>query len=569
MGSAWTQQPQLLDTLLIFILISVSVIAICAIWRAKTNLELEHRVLQTVKDGKKDIGITKIDNLIQRFRNKEIRDEAGKVITDPYTAAVRDAGYYGEALDSSASVQCYLYAESSREGGAQPREVPLHSGYVSDRLYAILSSVNTNNLVRKAPPLEDLHELTMQRERGGVATSLFRMIAPGILVLGILGTLLGVHQRLAEVDEKGVFVLSDALMPGAYAVFFTVIVMACRGYYNGALSRFVSDFNEYTLTCLLPFFRPVSQSQADLNSLEQAMYNAATSCGKLQKLSSAVISYKSGMQVYEDSVFHLMDDVCKSLDECRSMAKYRRDEFLHEQLWQQKAAGFAVRQHAGYAALNDSLHDIQERILETEQLILQVCAMGGRVWKSAGKWVEQRETINNILQSGTDIHDSVHRFPSLQQYIDSWQKLAAWMKGLSAEMRAYKSHVRKIDVFDGNIDTNIKNYLCVAYVSKLEKLVNRLETRYSSLKEGSDKLKEAGIRCRKRVQEQLEEEKNVLLKLLTSLNKEAFHDYPHGWKGLPMRLKNLMMKWERDVGPWLFILLWLTTVGWTITLIID
>ncbi len=564
MGNMSTQLPQVLDALLMFILISVSVIAICSVWRAKTNMEMEHRVLQTIKEGKVDIGIAKIDSLIHRFRNKEIRDEAGNVITDPYTAAVRDAGYDGEALDSSASVQRYLYS------GMQQREASLHSGYVSDRLYAILSSVNTSNLVRKAPPLEDLHELTMQRERGGRATALFRMIAPSVLVLGILGTLLGVHHQLAEVDEKGVFVLSDALMPGAYAVFFTVIVMACRGFYNGALSRFVSDFNKYTLTCLLPFFRPISQSQADMNRLELAMQSAATAYGKLQEISSAVTSYKSHMQIYEDSTFSLLDDVCNGLDKCREMAKFRRAGFIQEQGWLQKAASFVVRQHEGYEALNSSLRDLQERILETEKLILRICAMEGRVWKSAGKWVEQREVVNGISHFGADIHERVHRFPALQQYTNQWQELAVWMKGLSAEMQEYQSHVHKIDEFDGNIDANIKNYLGGEYVTNLEKLVNRLGERYTLLKEGSDKLKNAAIQCRNRVKEQLEGEKRTLQEEINTLNGEAFRDYPRGWKGVQMRLKNLMMKWDRNHGLQLLILLWaVVTIAWTITLMIN
>lgn len=550
-------QSQIWESLLMFFLITCSVVSICAVLRAKKNLELEHRVLKTIQGGKENIGITRIDNLIHRFRKKEIRDEEDKVITDPYTAAVYDAGLkVGEKLDSSASVQRYL-----------DEKHPLRSGYVSDRLFAILSSVNTSNLVRKAPPLEDLHELTLQRERGGISTSIFRMLAPGILVLGILGTLLGVHHQLAEVEEQGVFVLSGALMPGAYAVFFTIIVMVYRGSYNRALSHFVSDFDEYTLTCLLPFFRPVSQSQADMEHLESVMSEVAVSYGKWQELSSSISRYNACVQAYEKFAFSILEGICDSLSACLRMEKRRRAEFKSEQDWQQQVAQFVVSLNKNYVQLSASMDALKKRIDETAGVIRQLSDMdaGGT---STRKWEELKAFEQRISQAAERLHD--FHPENVGQYVSEWTELVDWMKkDLPKELERYKKRVKKIDELDGNIDTNIENYLGAEYVTILGRLLTRLEQRYALLLESSDRLKAAVCDDRKFVKERLEDWKTKLYQM-PSTNDGVSREYPTGLKGLRLRLKDIMMKWERTPRlRGLYTLLWVATIVWTLTLIFS
>lgn len=134
---------------------------------------------------------------------------------------------------------------------------PLRTSYVSERFMNILSAVSDKNHVRKAPTISDLHELTLQREQGGKCVGVFRAITPSILVLGIFGTLVGVHVKLSvdKFDLANLAVLAEALLPGILAVLTTIITIFFRGWYNKNWSEFITELDELTVTKILPFFQ--------------------------------------------------------------------------------------------------------------------------------------------------------------------------------------------------------------------------------------------------------------------------------------------------------------------------
>lgn len=132
----------------------------------------------------------------------------------------------------------------------------LNTSYVSERLAAIISAVSDKNHVRKAPSLNDLHELTLQREQGGKSVGFFRAVTPSILVLGILGTLVGVHNKLDDLNDiRHLSTLATALLPGILAVVTTIIMIVLRGLYNKNWSKFITDLDDLTLKKILPYFQ--------------------------------------------------------------------------------------------------------------------------------------------------------------------------------------------------------------------------------------------------------------------------------------------------------------------------
>lgn len=148
--------------------------------------------------------------------------------------------------------------------------------YIADRLYVILCAASTANLVRKVPPLTDLHELTQQQERGKWPTALFRALTPAMLVIGILGTLIGVHLQLARPDfmAKGTIQqLGIALAPGIMAVLCTIVCIILRGWYNKRYAAFTSKLDQFTLESLLPFFRLKGEIQEDAQTFSRNMEN--------------------------------------------------------------------------------------------------------------------------------------------------------------------------------------------------------------------------------------------------------------------------------------------------------
>lgn len=181
--------------------------------------------------------------------------------------------------------------------------VPLRSGYVSDRLFTILGAVNDRNIVRKSPNISDLHGVTEQREEAGKAVSFSRSIAPCLLVMGIFGTMLGIHLTLSDPDQiqhlhQNMKPLSMALIPGALAVFMTIILMFLRGSYNTKWYDFISDFDNYTITDLLPFFQPQKISSAAIDQVIEKS-NAAVDAINMKAISKALVGCDSFFDMWE------------------------------------------------------------------------------------------------------------------------------------------------------------------------------------------------------------------------------------------------------------------------------
>lgn len=154
-----------------------------------------------------------------------------------------------------------------------PDSTQRHSSYTARRLYAVLCAVNLANLVRKAPSLNDLHELTSLQEQGNTTTAVFRTLTPSILVAGIGGTLLGVHQQLGckAFLSGGISSLLAALGPGVIAVMLTIVCIVLRGCYNSRFSRFITELDTFTIKSLLPFFGSPNAVETSADELKKTM----------------------------------------------------------------------------------------------------------------------------------------------------------------------------------------------------------------------------------------------------------------------------------------------------------
>ena len=544
-----------ISDILFVILIVVSGIAVGCIQRAGSNLAREKEALQIAKK--------RINDLCKRFSNKELRDSEGINITEPYDALVRDAELRtGICLDSSAAVQHYLEADK--------REHLLHSGYVSDRLYAIICSVSTQNMVRKLPPLQDLHELTMQRERGGRAVSIFRFLSPSILVLGILGTLLGVHENLSSISgESGIAALANALQPGAFAVGCTVLVMALRGIYNKDLSRFVSEFNDYTLTCLLPFFRPISQSQADVDKLKIVLDKAVNSYERLQGLWQSISAYKKGVSFYESGCVAILTHLCQNMELLSSTLETCRDIFTDEQQWQKKAAVHVVNITQAYHQLGACLTSWSQSALAAENTVAtlhgQICLP---MLNTTRNWLEIHKLVANLNTCNQKLSAIVQQsfgMPDLAAHRERLQEVLNWLRELEEKMMRYSGYVDTIAKSDENIDRNIDIVKGMIDGLQIPETggVPQLKHSYDKVRAEAAPLQDAFCGSNETVVKSLRHHMNSL-QLLERKYRDFNKYYPSGWVGYKMRCKFYIMSLRENrkfrMGVWLTfatMVLWL------------
>lgn len=462
-----------LDRVLLPGLIVVSVVAIYFVHRALDNLEKENDVLHTLSD-KSEIGIDKIEKFIEAFNKDEVKDEkSNEIIKDPYDAIV---GCFRTQFDSSAIVQKEICGN----------EV-LHTSYVSDRLYAILSNVSTENLVRKAPPLEDLHELTIQREQGGIATAMFRMLSPSILVLGILGTLLGVHQQLDFVEEKGATVLTQALLPGALAVLSTVVVMGYRGKYNRLLSRFIADFNEYTLRRLLPVFRPISQKQADIENVFNAIKKVQSLQNSIAEMNPCLKRYKRSIDDYKRESCSILSEVQKGVKTfyevisliisilCTSNAWYR--EKLKRQADIVKSGNQLAKLLSQYQSC---LSDWEQSVNEIEGSYRSNMDTAINYWNDCSKFMVSGNSETHVSKYDLSLIND----KTLPDLFSLKEELKACLKG----WEMYVTTAKSIEQSDKAID-DVSGKELPDYVNKYKEHCKVVYEVYGELRKNSEKRK--------------------------------------------------------------------------------
>lgn len=135
----------------------------------------------------------------------------------------------------------------------------LLNDHLLNRINALEVALKARNPERgeraEFPSLSDLHAITQYREQSHRDVSSMHMIISILLILGILGTLTGIHE-IVENEHIALSALREALLPSMYAVFFTVILIIARSLlYSRVFNLYTAELDEYTLSVILPVFR--------------------------------------------------------------------------------------------------------------------------------------------------------------------------------------------------------------------------------------------------------------------------------------------------------------------------
>ena len=124
------------------------------------------------------------------------------------------------------------------------------------RLSLILDSTHSgekkNEKERVLPHLTALHDISLRAELSRWEASGAITIVSLLLILGIFGTLSGVHKVLkAEYGiQQGLADLAPALGPSAIAVFGTIVLIILHAYYRKLVDTHVASLDMYTLKLL-------------------------------------------------------------------------------------------------------------------------------------------------------------------------------------------------------------------------------------------------------------------------------------------------------------------------------
>ena len=177
-----------------------------------------------------------------------------------------------EGLDVVAycrELSAWLEAQHKMEGNL-PKAEKHFKGRVS-------SLVQTQNQAEKAqvdidlPSMGDLNNLTELAEQSSPCVVGLNVIISFLLILGIFGTLWGIHYSMSDADSlQGLSELGPALLPSAWAVGITVILMMAKGIYQYKHSHYMSALNRFTLLYLIPHLQRDAHADAVMGQVETA-----------------------------------------------------------------------------------------------------------------------------------------------------------------------------------------------------------------------------------------------------------------------------------------------------------
>lgn len=377
------------------------------------------------------------------------------------------------------------------------------------RVYSLYRALVDDNGARQLPQLHDLRELAMQDEMSRIPVATLRTIISFLLIVGIFGTLYGVH---SVIDQWGgnilaieVKDLTPALKPSMFAVSFTVLLMWLRGVYSYFLQSYLLKLDQMTMEKLLPRLQPESQTQGSHRTIDA---NIKSFADNIEEIAKQLSSLKNTLSKLKDKVAPYRA-ASKSLKQVVEQAKGSASELKRYQLAQNNALKqtedvIAAAEKERLASLKtnaDTIHRYKEAADRTRNSYAQLTDISSR---SLAKLRENMQLMSRMAETAhrlptyaedirkyiADLDKTVTLQGNIDVALNSISKHREEMKQMAAE--AYKTAQeteQNITVVSGHIVaiSGIESQ----YLNDLQTYEQKLTTTHAKLKEKADHLKEA------------------------------------------------------------------------------
>lgn len=134
---------------------------------------------------------------------------------------------------------------------------------MEERLALITSSVKETKLRRVMSLLDDMKNITMERELRHWSVVGLNLSSSIVLLGGIFGTLVSID-GMTVADTT---LLPSVLLPGAWAVLACIVLFVLRAIYFYRFEAAFTEMDNVTMSLFIPLFQPSSAIQQDLEQL--------------------------------------------------------------------------------------------------------------------------------------------------------------------------------------------------------------------------------------------------------------------------------------------------------------
>lgn len=192
------------------------------------------------------------------------------------------------------------------------------------RLEPMLNVAEAQEGRRRLPCIDDLHEWSRERELSRPCVSLHGLVVGSLLIVGILGTLIGVHTSLKG-DSEGILQrLLPALEPSMWAVGFTIVLTAFKGGYTYLLDQLLSRLDRYTLDTLIPALQTADEYEDMDERMSDSLQKINETLSHYDEIAAGMSETGGAVRTYAESLIHASDELQAVTEELAGTEVYAK-----------------------------------------------------------------------------------------------------------------------------------------------------------------------------------------------------------------------------------------------------
>lgn len=307
------------------------------------------------------------------------------------------------------------------------------------------------------PDGQELQRLRAGTLRARWAPVTLRLCSAGLLIVGICGTLWGVHEALGGSGSRILTKLPGALEPSRWAVLITVGLLVLQAIFESLAEKLLCRMDEFTLLRLLPQMQPPDRFERALTDFTSEIHGFADTMQSYVQSSQRMQQFSANMEAAAKKIndeWTDLDNILKEMvEDNQRMGKVQQE--LEGQMQQ------AVQDEGALRALVEVLEQVQPSLLAaaeklsspletlvqtSEHLTKAVCALSDLatyaepavdvaqrvqdVPQMARRWIETvRESIRSLAVEGQmseraqkRLEGHVYRFSSQVRQVESGSK---------------------------------------------------------------------------------------------------------------------------------------------------
>jgi ABC-type transporter Mla subunit MlaD len=306
----------------------------------------------------------------------------------------------------------------------------LAESHAADQLKAIRGCWGCGML----PSLGELHSLFARRERSRKSVRFANGLAASLLIIGIAGTLLGIHPLLTKfsinptaegtIDTSKnaqqvmdlVAGLGKAFLPSLIALFGTICIVIFRGFYVRAAQKLESRIDGFIVESLFPAFKPKSQEEVmggvkqgiasltgRIEARDNLFSNAVTEFGKIvESLKSVAVELNQTARLVSTAADNLgtnSESVSSALDR-----NFGESSVILKAV--QIVSDYASEAGRQYNRLSDSSEELRNSVMQQSELLTAAAedikkataSASRKMASSADKLAEAAKSLPHELQ---------------------------------------------------------------------------------------------------------------------------------------------------------------------------